>query len=146
MEIQHLKALLDTYGDYQIGTPCEETWIRDAEEVLGGSFPKGFQLYLTHFGTLSFEGREFLGLTPLKGKSFEDSGYPNMVWVTQQIRAERGLPEGLVVILDENGEHYTCLDLATSDGLFCDMVVWDGSEIERFRIDFLDYLEEELEA
>ncbi len=56
------------YGkdEYIAGNGTSEQQIAFAEEQLGVKFAPEYKKYLSQFGVVSFDGREFTGITPIK--------------------------------------------------------------------------------
>lgn len=118
----------------------------DAAEVkLGLKFPQTFKDYLSEWGNLSAEGQEYYGLT--RSGDFDNSGVPNCVWYTLTERVDVGLPDELVIVRNDNGEQYICIE-CNLPGNEERIVYWDNIEREVDRtvnMTFVEFLKEELE-
>ena len=103
------------------GHPSSPDLIHEAENFLGLKFPKDYQDFLSRWGTLAIGPLEFYGIT---GRDFESSSVPNAIWFTKKKRDGMGLPNQLIILCDNNGDEYYCLD--TSDPSMSRVVVWDA--------------------
>jgi len=92
--------------------------VSNAERFIRLRFPECFRLFLRTWGTLAIGPYEFYGIA---GTDFENSRVPNGIWFTKVKRRQLGLPEALIVICDNNGDDYSCIDTG-SDG---QIVAWD---------------------
>ncbi len=88
----------------------DEPTIIDAENKLNVKFPYSYKLFLKKFGSGKMFGEEIYGL------GTEESGIPNMVWITKNLRREK-LPNHLICIYYTgfNGFFY-CLDCSKIQG------------------------------
>jgi hypothetical protein len=117
---------------------ASEESILAAEAALGVKFPSDFRRYLAKWGNLGWDGVEFCGIVD----DNPNAKYPNFVRETQYVREEGGLPENYVVIVNEDGDEYICVDVNQPEGA---IVTWDFFErelVDRYyqRPSFVDYL------
>jgi hypothetical protein len=59
----------------------------------------------------------------ITGEAFELSSVPNAIWFTKVKRQQLGLPNELVILYDNNGAEYYCLD--TSEAKRSRVVAWN---------------------
>ncbi len=104
----------------ELGEPASEELIQRAEEFLGLHFPPDYRKFLSRFGTLAYGPLEFYGIT--RDNNFVSSSVPNAIWYTGVLR-QRDLPPALVILYDNNGDEYYCLDTASPRGR---VIVWDA--------------------
>ncbi len=115
-----LKQLVeDNPGFFDIGTPASREYVSAAEEFLGVEFPESFVEYLTTWGTIAEGPLEFYGIA---GTDFRNGRVPNGIWFTQLKRGQVGLPKSLVIVLNNEGDEYYCVDTDDPGGR---VVVWD---------------------
>lgn len=115
---QEIKKLCKDHADkVDVGVPATDESIKRAEAFLQVSFPSAYVDFLKTWGTLAIGPCEFYGIA---GTDFENNSVPNGIWYTQAKRNQIGLPKPLVVIFDNNGDEYYCLD--TPSGR---IVTWD---------------------
>ena len=89
-------------ADFVGGVPFEEIWV--AEQALGVTFPESYRDFLTKYGAGSFGGEMVYGL------GAPDTGLPNVVWATGEMRRlDDWFPEDLVVIQDTGEGDLLCL-------------------------------------
>lgn len=117
---------------------ASEESILAAEAALGVKFPSDFRRYLAKWGNLGWDGVEICGIVDDDAAS----GWPGLVFATQDVRENGALPENYVVIVDEDGDEYICVDVNQPEGA---IVTWDffGRElVDRYyqRPSFVDYL------
>lgn len=117
---------------------ASEESILAAEAALGVKFPSDFRHYLAKWGNLGWDGVEICGIVD----DNPNAKSPNVVRETQYVREEGALPENYVVIVDEDGDEYICVDVNQPEGA---IVTWDffGRElVDRYyqRPSFVDYL------
>ena len=103
-----------------IGRPASPTLIEKAESFLRVRFPADYRRFLERWGTLAVGPLEFYGIT---GEEFESSSVPNAIWITNVKRQQVGLPAELVILFDNNGAEYYCLDASRAD--VSRVVIWD---------------------
>lgn len=97
---------------------ASEESILAAEAALGVKFPSDFRRYLAKWGNLGWDGVEFYGIVD----DNPNANYPNVVRETQYVREEGALPENYVVIVDEDGDEYVCVDVNQPEGA---IITWD---------------------
>jgi hypothetical protein len=110
----------DNHEICDAGRPASLELVDKAEQFLGVQFPDDYRAFLERWGTLAIGPLEFYGIT---GDAFESSSVPNAIWFTSVKRKQLGLPNELVILYDNNGVEYYCLD--TRDGKKSRVVVWD---------------------
>ncbi|WP_028301907.1 SMI1/KNR4 family protein [Oceanospirillum beijerinckii] len=142
--VQELNDFFSLHKDIFIGGKGVAEDISLAEKVLGTSFPESFKLYLLEWKNISFGHHEFLGLT--NNNDFIESGYPNFVWFTLEVRKDSALDNSYVVFKNINNEIYYCIDTSNTDK---DIVVeWDNinkCKADEFECSILDFIKEDLE-
>ena len=120
--------------------------IAKAEFALDVRLPKSYKDFVMNFGKLAFGSRTYLGIIH---ENFERSGLPDVVWYNLLLRRQYGFPQHLIVVLDEDGVLFTCLDTSnyySQDE--CALVMWDNVHkkvIESVNVNFIDYLLEVIE-
>ncbi len=102
------------------GRPATDDLIGKAEQFLDLRFPNDYREFLKRWGTLAIGPLEFYGIT---GDAFDSSSVPNAIWLTNRKRQQLGLPKELVILYDNNGVEYYCLD--TSNAEESPVVIWD---------------------
>ncbi|WP_174732174.1 SMI1/KNR4 family protein [Mesobacillus harenae] len=95
----------DNYEEADFIGEIKEENIIAAENKLQVTLPKSYRLFLQKYGAGDIFGEEIFGL------GIEESGIPNMVWITEQLREEAQLPKQLICFYftGYDGE-YLCLD------------------------------------
>ena len=117
---------------------ASEESISAAEAALGVKFPSDFRRYLAKWGNLGWDGVEFFGIVD----DNPNAKYSNVEKETQYVRENGALPENYVVIVNEDGDEYICVDVNQPEGA---IVTWDFFErelVDRYyqRPSFVDYL------
>ncbi len=102
------------------GRPASDELIDRAERFLDVRFPEDYRAFLRRWGTLAIGPLEFYGIC---NEDFVNSSVPNAIWYTQQLRQQVGLPKALVILYDNNGDEYYCLDTSVSEN--SRIVAWD---------------------
>lgn len=85
-----------------IGEIDEQTII-NTENKLQVKFPKSYREFLRNYGLGDIFGEEIYGL------GTEETGIPNMVWITKELREEE-LPHKFICIYFADDGEYFCLD------------------------------------
>jgi hypothetical protein len=120
--------------------------VSKAEKLLGVRLPETFKQYLQEVGTISFEGKEYLGI--IHG-DFANSGIPDVVWYNLRQREKYGFPPHLIVFYNDDSVQFTCLDTSSFFSADeCKIVVWDNvfkKISDSVEISFGDFLLEEME-
>lgn len=113
----------DTY----VGGAASEELVRQAEIVLGVALPPSYRAFLARYGTLSLAPNEIYGLTLADREGgLGEPGAPSTVGFTLESRADVGLPQGLVVLVNHDGVEYDCLDTnAPHAHSECPVVRWN---------------------
>lgn len=101
----------------ELGVPAADEAIRKAQDFLQISFPNPYIIFLKTWGTLSVGPTEFYGIA---GTEFEHSRIPNGVWFTHSMRKQVGLPKELIVLVDNNGDEFHCVEIPSGR-----IVIWD---------------------
>lgn len=111
--------LLTEYEDMaDVGHPQSATKIEEAESRLGVRFPETYKEFLKKWGTISFGPKEYLGIG--SGTS------QDAVEFTLKKRKAVGLPDNLVIVCDNEGDEYICLDTSNlNDQGECPVIGWD---------------------
>ncbi|UII58386.1 SMI1/KNR4 family protein (plasmid) [Cytobacillus spongiae] len=86
-----------------IGEIDEQTII-DAENKLKVKFPKSYRVFLKKYGLGDIFGQEIYGL------GTDETGVPNMIWITKELRETDSLPNNLICFYFANDGEYFCLD------------------------------------
>ncbi|MEI2666111.1 SMI1/KNR4 family protein [Rossellomorea sp. LJF3] len=86
-----------------IGEIDEQTII-DAENKLKVKFPKSYRLFLKKYGLGDIFGQEIYGL------GTDETGIPNMIWITKELRETDSLPNNLICFYFADDGEYFCLD------------------------------------
>ena len=102
------------------GRPASEDLIAAAEHFLQLRFPDDYRAFLKRWGTLAIGPLEFYGIT---GDAFELSSIPNVIWFTKAKREQVGLPNYLLIVYDNNGAQYFCLDTREMES--SPVLIWD---------------------
>jgi hypothetical protein len=102
------------------GRPASDELIQKAEQFLGLTFPSDYRHFLKRWGTLSIGPLEFYGTCD---DDFVNSSVPDAIWYTMRERQDVDLPTNLVILYDNNGVEYYCLD--TTDSEHSPVVAWD---------------------
>jgi hypothetical protein len=120
--------------------------VEKAETALGVRLPKSYKDYLQNFGTLSFGARTYFGVIK---EDFENSRHPDVVWYNLLMRRDFEFPEHLLIVYNDEGVVFTCLDTSNFYSEYeCALVMWDNVHKEVFEsvnVSFVDYLLEEIE-
>lgn len=144
--LDEIQQWIDTHDSVFVGTGHPEQ-IESAEEELGVPIPPTFRAYLSRWGLLSVRDLEYLGLT--ESDDFSELSYPNFVSYTIEKRRAVGLPRELIVVRDDNGHRYVCVDTgrALDDSEF-PITIWDPisrARVEETSLDFAEFVLAELE-
>ena len=108
MRLQDVEQFIDENSDdCDPGTPATPEMIQRAEAILGVTFPDDYRQFLQRWGTLSIGPIEFYGIS---GRMPENAQIPNTVWYTLAKREEVGLPNNLVILVNNDGVEYHCID------------------------------------
>lgn len=137
------KLLSENSDTVDIGTPASDGLIKKAEEFLGVNFPDDYTMFLKCWGTLAIGPCEYYGIS---GSNFENSRVPNGIWFTSLKREQLGLPKNLIVISDNNGDEYICIDITDKNA--STIVVWDVTSREVITVrakNLFDYIIEDSE-
>ena len=119
--LQDVELFVEQHPDIcYAGRPASVQLIDKAEQFLKLEFPNDYRAFLQRWGTLAIGPLEFYGLCD---EDFENSSVPDAIWYTNQERKRLGLPNELVILYDNNGVEYYCLD--TSHLPESRVVVWD---------------------
>lgn len=102
-----------------------ESQIREAEDLLGVSFPESYRYFLAKFGSGDFKGIEFYGLVPNDNELEE---IPNTVWFTKNAISFGDIKEGFVVVEDLGDGTLACLDTNLMNERECPVVICDLAE------------------
>lgn len=107
-----IQKLLDARTDPLFAGPRSDEEIATAEAALGTEFPPALRAYLRRWGLVTVPGLslQYLGLFDTDEVDYARSPYPSVVSQTLRARS-RGLPPRYVVVRDENGTQYVCLDM-----------------------------------
>src|SRR5436190_5374279 len=111
--MQGIESLISRIDDPQLwkSKPARDEEIRDAEKVLGVSFPPSYRAFLSLNGAMSVGDVTISGIVdnaPL------DRGSGSVVFDTMTFRKDWRLPDRYVVIQPSDKAPY-CLDTQTSD-------------------------------
>ncbi|HEY0064149.1 MAG TPA: SMI1/KNR4 family protein [Telluria sp.] len=138
-DIDRILAEHADFADASAGV--SEATIRAAEAYLEVRFSVSYSEFLRKWGTLSFGPIEYYGLID---SEFVHSGIPDAAWYTQKLRQDVALPKHLVILVDNDGDEYYCLDTSTFDSRGeCPVVVWDcpSAAVSRIKGDnFAEFL------
>jgi hypothetical protein len=115
-----------------------------AEAALGHPLPPTFRRFVEELGAGDLAGVELYGIVD---EDFEDSGIPDAIWFTLEERREAGLPEGLVLVMQDIDGFFACLDTrGVARGAEAPVVAWrEGEPSERLASDFGAFVREQLE-
>jgi hypothetical protein len=102
------------------GQPATDELIENAERYLDVQFPDDYRAFLKRWGTLSIGPLEFYGICK---PDFVNSSLPDAIWFTKRKRQQLGLPKELVILYDNNGAEYFCLDTSAAEN--SPVVAWD---------------------
>ncbi|MGV7963982.1 SMI1/KNR4 family protein [Photorhabdus tasmaniensis] len=69
--------------------------IREFESLLGVTFPESYKIFLQKYGTLSFGGDDYYGITK---KGINGNQAPCILYVTKQARDSGDIDEGMIKI------------------------------------------------
>lgn len=120
--LQDIVYFIETNPDIcDTGHPASRELVDQAERFLDLRFPEAYREFLQRWGTLATGPLEFYGIC---GNDFVNSSVPDAVWYTDRKRRQLGLPKELIILLDNNGDEYYCLD--TGDTQRARVVVWDA--------------------
>lgn len=106
-----------------VGRPATDSLIDKAERYLDVQFPDDYRAFLKRWGTLSIGPLEFYGIC---SEDFVNSSVPDAIWYTQRKRQQLGLPKELVILYDNNGVEYYCLDTSVAES--SRVVAWGTHE------------------
>jgi antitoxin YobK len=120
--IEDVERFIEVNREYcDSGNPASAELIDKAEQFLSVQFPEDYRKFLARWGTLDIGPIEFYGIC---GDDFVNSTVPDAIWYTQRKRLQVNLPDELIVLCDDDGDVYFCLD--TSDQVGSRVVVWDA--------------------
>jgi len=92
-----------------IGKGASNSFVDEAEKLLGVKFSFEYKDFLMRYGSLTFDGGEIYGIT---SDGFLNSGIPNGVWYTLKQRETCHLPNHLLIIYNTESDEYFCLDFS----------------------------------
>src|SRR5438874_11026289 len=119
--LSDIEKLIDEHRDISdVGQRASDELIAKAERFLNLQLPKDYREFLRKWGTLSVGPMEFYGIT---SGNFESASIPNAIWLTQ-VKRRHGLPAHLVILYNNDGDEYFCLD--TTDPSQSPVVIWDA--------------------
>ncbi|MGX7420035.1 SMI1/KNR4 family protein [Carnobacterium gallinarum] len=96
--IEENDDLVDDFGG------ASDDIIKKAQLVLSVQFPEDYKLFLSCFGALTFGSIEIYGVFR---EDFDNSGVPDVVWVTLNERNLVNMPKHLVILYNTGmGEMY----------------------------------------
>lgn len=119
--------------------------VEKAEKKLGNRLPTSYKQFLMEFGKLAFGARTYLGVID---DDFENSGLPDGIWFNLFLRKEYNFPQHLIVVYNNNGLEFICLDTSnffSEDE--CGIAVWDCVHdvvTATANVQFSEYLLEEI--
>jgi hypothetical protein len=109
-----VRELLDrTHGVSTFVGPKPERLIKLAQKRLSMKFPETYRRFLLEYGAGGVGGVEFYGVVQ---EEFEQSGYPDVVWLTLKGRREWYLPKFLLPVYDLGDGELFCLDFRKKEG------------------------------
>lgn len=108
-----------------------EEVVNKAEETLEAIFPKSYRDFLLRFGAGNFG---FVDIYGLIDDDFYNSGIPDAVWYTLQLREEVNLPKNLVVIHDTGGGELFCLDTSAPNVRVVAYAIGYDLEVQTYEI------------
>lgn len=89
----------------------DEKTIIEAENKLNVKFPKSYREFLKQYGLGDIFGEEIYGL------GTEETGIPNLVWITNKFREKESLPNNLICFYFADDGEYFCLDCSKVQGI-----------------------------
>jgi len=118
LDYEDAKELVRELLDKSLGVstfvgPKTGRLIKLAEERLSLKFPDTYHHFLLEYGAGGVGGVEFYGVVQ---EEFEQSGYPDVVWLTLKGRREWDLPEYLLPVYDLGDGELYCLDFRKKVG------------------------------
>ncbi len=113
------ELLKKTHGISTFVGPKPKTLVNLAQERLSIQFPKTYRRFLLEYGAGGVGGIEFYGVVK---EEVEDSGYPDIVWLTLKGRKEWALPKFLLPVYDLGDGELFCLDLRIQEGIEAQVV------------------------
>ena len=134
-----IRILKDNIDFADIGQPQTNASILQAEEELGVTFPRSYCDYLRIWGWISFGPNEYFGL----GSEIND-----VVDRTKRARKSVKLDDNLIMVCDQDGDEYVCIDTDVGSGKDSRVIIWDVSNkiISRIRSsNFEEFLRSDLQ-
>jgi hypothetical protein len=142
---EKLKRIVQENSDIiDVGNSASDDIISSAERYLNISFPEDYKLFLKMWGTLAIGPREYYGIA---GSDFKNSSVPNGIWFTLKKREQLDLPKNLIIICDNDGVEYLCIDIDRKDGPSV-VVTWNVPSRELLYVkstDLFDFIIEDSE-
>lgn len=115
-----------------------------AEEALQVSFSKTYKEFLLKYGCGDIFGVEIYGLTH---DDYKNSGIPNVVWITLNMRSLE-IPQFFVIISETGNGFYYAIDLSNVDDTGeSPIVIFDPINVNNYEIvarDFGSFLYEQI--
>lgn len=100
-EYEEAVNLMNQYKDWQrFAGPRPESLIYKAERRLNLLFPPSYRRFLLEYGAGYFGSQDFHGVI---GENFDESGSPDAIWETIQLRNQFALPNELVFVRNGGG-------------------------------------------
>ncbi|PWW17441.1 SUKH superfamily protein [Cytobacillus oceanisediminis] len=99
-----LEIIEANQGEADFIGEIDEYTIIDAENKLNVKFPKSYRLFLKKYGLGDIFGEEIYGL------GTDETGIPNMIWITKELRKTENLPNSLICFYFADDGKYFCLD------------------------------------
>ncbi|NRF93596.1 SMI1/KNR4 family protein [Paenibacillus frigoriresistens] len=104
MAMDHIKAWIGQHSELvDFVGPVTSEQILLAEEELAISFPDTYRLFVEEYGCGNVGPIEIFGL------GIKPIGVPNVIWVTNTLRSDSGLPHHLLPIENLGDGAYACL-------------------------------------
>ena len=115
---QAIETLLRDHPDLADTGKAQPSYVvAEAERALGVLFPVSFKDYLATWGWISFGPNQYMGL----GTKIQ-----SVVDTTRYVRQARSLSPHFVVVCDNEGDEYVCLDTQAMKEGECPVVIWDS--------------------
>ncbi|MGD8164530.1 glucosaminidase domain-containing protein [Pantoea sp. FN0307] len=112
--IEHLDKLIKDSGEESLFTGVvDDSTIKKFEAILGVPFPKSYKEFIKEYGTLSFCGDTYYGIT---GKGKDEKRIPCVLFVTQKARGQ-GRKFVDPAQQQEGTSKYQFVDLSASAGI-----------------------------
>lgn len=136
MNIQEIFKNCESF--LSVGKPASELEVRNAETVLGLTFPKDYRLFLLQYGNVVLNSNEIFGL------GCRETGYPNIIFVRKSLeKIDQTSYAGLIPICTNGfGEYHFLIGAPSPYGQEGNIISLENNQAEVIADSFTDFMEQ----